>query len=364
MRLTCPKRDNWRNYGDFFAEKMLPAPPLIPGIEGSGLRPFWSVMIPTYNARAHYLEETLTSVLQQDPGRRQMQIEVVDDCSLDGAPVEMVHRIAGDRVAVYGEPRNNGLAAVWNRCIERARGNWIHILHQDDFVLPGFYIAMQKGTGDSRVGALFCRYAEINPDGHWIRISHLHRGSAGLPDAWLEKIAVHQLIQCPAIVVRRSVYEELGGFRPQLRYTLDWEMWQRIAAILACYRVHPASTTSKLRLGAEDLREVRSIIKMSRSYHRPNRASQLARQSRAFYAGLGVENSPAVLVQAHAGAARRQVIEALRTSRSITVLWKVGSFLILWARIVRARLKRRFQSALSRISQTQRKAKTESQSAK
>jgi hypothetical protein len=194
-----------------------------------------------------------------------------------------------------------------------------------------------------------------------------------LPDAWLEKIAVHQLIQCPAIVVRRSVYEELGGFRPQLRYTLDWEMWQRIAArysfwfepaILACYRVHPASTTSKLRLGAEDLREVRSIIKMSRSYHRPNRASQLARQSRAFYAGLGVENSRALLVQGHAGAARRQVIEALRTSRSITVLWKVGSFLILWARIVGARLKRRFRSVLSRISQTQRKAKTESQSAK
>ena len=40
-------------------------------------------MIPTYNPRAEYLEETLWSVLRQDPGPEQMQIEVVDDYSKD-----------------------------------------------------------------------------------------------------------------------------------------------------------------------------------------------------------------------------------------------------------------------------------------
>jgi glycosyltransferase involved in cell wall biosynthesis len=38
-------------------------------------------MIPTYNPRAEYLEETMKSVLQQDPGSEQMPIEVADDCS-------------------------------------------------------------------------------------------------------------------------------------------------------------------------------------------------------------------------------------------------------------------------------------------
>jgi glycosyltransferase involved in cell wall biosynthesis len=41
-------------------------------------RPLWSVMIPTYNC-ADYLRETLASVLAQDPGPEEMQIEVVDD---------------------------------------------------------------------------------------------------------------------------------------------------------------------------------------------------------------------------------------------------------------------------------------------
>jgi len=46
-------------------------------------------MIPTYNPRAEYLEETLWSVLRQDPGPEQMQIEVVDDCSKDDTASEI-----------------------------------------------------------------------------------------------------------------------------------------------------------------------------------------------------------------------------------------------------------------------------------
>ncbi len=345
---------------------MLRSAPLIPRQTGYCARPFWSVMIPTYNARADYLEETLRRVLAQDPGPDAMQIEVLDDCSPNGAPVELVHRIAGDRVAVQREPKNNGLAGIWNRCIERARGEWIHILHQDDFVLPGFYVALQKGTGDSRVGALFCRHAEINPEGHWLRISHLYRESAGLPDAWHETITVHDVIQCPAIVVRRAVYEHVGGFRPQLAYTLDWEMWQRIAAqysfwfepsILACYRVHPGSATSKLMLDAGDVREVRRTIKMMMAYHPPHRRSVLARKSRAFYAGLAVTNSRHLLVQGHPEAARKQVIEALWMSRSIRVLWEIASFLVLWARVAGARLKRRFRSISNRTPRRNQNAK-------
>ena len=67
--------------------------PLIATIQGAGSRPFWSVMIPTYNPRAEYLEETLKSVLQQDPGPEQMQIEVIDDCSSDNTASEVVRRI-------------------------------------------------------------------------------------------------------------------------------------------------------------------------------------------------------------------------------------------------------------------------------
>jgi glycosyltransferase involved in cell wall biosynthesis len=336
-------------------------------------RPFWSVMIPTYNARPDYLEQTLRSVLAQDLGSEEMQVEVVDDCSPQGAPLELVHRIAGDRVAFHQEPKNNGLAGIWNRCIERARGKWVHILHQDDYVLPGFYDHLRRGAEQSDAGAVFCRYAMSDSKGHWISISELLREPAGLLEDWHDAITADQPIQCVAIVVRRAAYEQLGGFRPQLRYALDWEMWQRIAAqysfwfdpaILACYREHPASVSTSLMLQAADTRDVRRMIEMTMAYHPRHRGAVLAKRARTFWAGVAIRNSRRLLVNGHAKAATKQVIEALRLSRSWPVLLKFVSFLVLRARVAGAQLKRRLRSIFRRSSEREATAQIDSQSSK
>jgi|SRR5438876_3460602 len=127
-------------------------------------------MIPTYNPRAEYLEETLKSVLQRDPGPHQMQIEIIDDGSMDNSASEITRRVGAGRVTFRADPKNPGLMNTWNRCIERARGHWVHILHQDDIVLPGFYDVLRKGEEHSHAGAIFCRHAIANSKGHWIRI--------------------------------------------------------------------------------------------------------------------------------------------------------------------------------------------------
>jgi hypothetical protein len=50
----------------------------------------------------------------------------------------MVRSWGFDSVSVHRRSTNGGLAACWNECIARARGELIHILHQDDLVKPGF----------------------------------------------------------------------------------------------------------------------------------------------------------------------------------------------------------------------------------
>jgi glycosyltransferase involved in cell wall biosynthesis len=333
---------------------MLP-PPLIPGIEGPGTRPYWSVMIPTYNPRADYLEETLLSVIKQDPGPDQMQIEIIDDCSNDDTASEVTHRVGAGRVMFHSEPENRGLANAWNRCIERARGHWVHILHQDDIVLPGFYDRLRKGAEESKAGAIFCRHAIANSNGHWIQLSELHRESTGLLDDWHAKITVQQQIQCAAIAVRRRVYEQLGGFFPHLHYVADWEMWQRIASqfpvwfepsILACYRFHPHSTTSRLRLDASDTREVRHMIELAATYHTPARGRVLASKARLWWAEAAVFHARELLVKVGSAPAWRQILEALRLSHNRRVVRKIFSFLVLWFRIMGSRLKRWMKSKL------------------
>ena len=325
----------------------------------SSPRPFWSVMIPTYNPRADYLEETLSSVLKQDAGPEQMQIEVVDDCSKDNTASEVTRRIGEGRVAFHPEPENRGLANNWNRCIERARGHWVHILHQDDIVLPGFYDRLRKGVECSDAGAIFCRHALVNSNGHWISISELHRESAGLLEDWHAKITVQQQIQFAAIAVRRRVYEQLGGFLPHLRFAIDWEMWQRIASqypvcfepsILACYRLHPHSATSRLRLDAADARDIREMIELTMTYHTPARGRALTSKARLFYAEAAISHARELLAKVGFAPAWRQIVEALRLSHSPPVIRKIFSFLVLWFRIMGSRLKRWLKSKVKRAN--------------
>src|SRR6266516_7824693 len=335
--------------------------PTIHALPADDSRPFWSVMIPTYNPRADYLQETLRSVIDQDPGPEQMQIEVIDDHSTYGLAAQTVARVGGGRVTFHAESQNRGLANTWNRCAERARGHWVHLLHQDDFVLPGFYDRLRKGAEQSDAGALFCRCATVNSNGHWIAISELQRESAGLLNDWHSRITVEQLIRCPAIVVRRVVYERLGGFLPRLHFTPDWEMWQRIASqfafwfepsILACYRLHSDSATSRMRPAGADVREVGEVIDLTAAYHSPARGRMLARKARSWYAEVALFNAREMVVEAGFRSAWKQILGALRLCHSPRVIWQICSFFVLWFRIIASRFKRRIKSKFNASGQS------------
>lgn len=237
-------------------------------------RPLWSVMIPTYNGTL-YLEETLRSVLSQDPGVDKMQIEVIDDCSTADNPEELVYRVGQGRISFTRQSENLGQIKTWNNCIRRAQGHWVQILHQDDVVLPGFYDHLEKATTNGSVGAAFCRHVTFDEDGHWQIISDVERKTAGILENWLKVIGTSQRIQFASIVVKRSTYEQVGGFCPQAFSASDWEMWKRIAThtdiwfepqILACFRKHQASETSRLARTASNIAHIRNAIDISDNY--------------------------------------------------------------------------------------------------
>ena len=245
----------------------------IPAVAPDIPRPLWSVMVPTHNC-SEYLRATLQSVLAQDPGADQMQIEVVDDCSAD-EPEAVVRDLGGGRVGFHRQPHNVGHVCNFNTCIARARGRLVHILHGDDCVLPGFYRTLaQPLTAHADLGAAFCRHIFMDEAGHWQVIGPLLAPQSGRLDRWLETIAVGQRTQPPSMVVRRSVYERLGGFDPRIRsYGEDWEMWVRIAAHypvwyevapLAAYRIRHSGSLSGLsaRTG-QNMRDLRRAVEIN-----------------------------------------------------------------------------------------------------
>src|ERR1700709_2756259 len=112
------------------------APPAKIPASDAGTTPFWSVMIPTYNPPKPYLEQALSSVLDQGLNEHEMQIEVVDDCSSSVDVESLVKPLGGERIKFSRTKKNLGLAGCWNTCLSRSQGRWVHLLHQDDYVLP------------------------------------------------------------------------------------------------------------------------------------------------------------------------------------------------------------------------------------
>lgn len=302
-------------------------------------RPFWSVMIPTYHC-AGYLAQTLRSVLEQDPGADRMQIEVVDDCSTKDDPEVVVRAVGRGRVGFYRQPANGGLTHNFNTCLRRATGEWVHVLHGDDYVLPGFYAALEEGVArEPSIGAAYCRVILVDEKELWQALWHQERKTAGVLEEFAARIAVGQAIQAPSIVVRRSVYERIGGFCTAVSHTADWDMWKRVAAdfkvwyeprCLACYRSHSGSDTSRLFRSGENIAQTRRSIELSQT-HRPDvftpRLSRIARRNSALYA---LQIARGYLIKRDLAAVRAQLGEALRCSQEPAVLWELVN-LTCWA---------------------------------
>lgn len=262
---------------------------IIPPISDGQPRPLWSVMIPTYNC-ANYLRETLASVLEQDPGSDIMQIEVVDDHSTKDDPEAVVKELGQGRVNFYRQPENVGYIKNFETCLQRSRGKLIHLLHGDDCVRDGFYRKLQRAFEENpNIGAAFCRDITIDERGNWTGISHLEQSESGILSHWLERLVEYQRIHPPAIVVRRDVYEKIGGFNHRICcWAEDWEMWLRIAANypvwyevepLALYRKNSTSLTGACLRSGSNGRDTLTVINEIQPYLPSDRTHEITKKS-------------------------------------------------------------------------------------
>ena len=231
----------------------LKGPRVAPIAQGAS-RPLWSVMIPAYNC-AQYLRPCLESVLAQDPGPDRMEIEVVDDCSTEDDPESVVTEIGQGRVKFHRKSRNEGVTANFNTCVQRSSGELVHILHGDDFVLPGFYRTIEKLAERHPAVSFFHTRALVvdeagRTEGESPPIENLES-----PGSDVAPFYYSNPFRTAGVVIRRAFYEQYGGFNPKFVHVADWEMWVRAVFLgtgvcsnetLAIYRSFAGNDTARL----------------------------------------------------------------------------------------------------------------------
>lgn len=306
-------------------------PPTVSPLPPLAEQPFWSVMVPIYNCREDYLRETLGSVLRQDPGPEEMQIEVLDNCSTVGDPEAVVQEMGGGRISFHRQTHNLGIAGNFNACIERARGQWVHILHGDDTVRPDYYKRARAGiTAHPEAAAALSRMIYTDGDGQWMGVSELESRVPGvLDEGFTWRQLTEQRIQFVAMVVRRSTYEELGGFRASLPHCMDWDMWKRVVLSkpiiyapepLACYRVHDGMDSSRLIATGANVAEERRSIEYTCALLSREQAKMVRRAANKASGIKAARRARQLWRRGLRSAAWHQIIEALRCSWAPAVI--------------------------------------------
>ena len=259
-------------------------------------------MVPVHDC-AGYLAEALPGVLDELDRLGwgdDVEVLVVDDASSDD-PAAVVERLGRGRTGYVRNEANLGAVATFNRCLELAQGEIVHLLHGDDLVLPGFYAAMDEALAAAPAAlAAVCRAEDVTADGTPTHVTRPYRRGTGVWEDALASLAVSNRVRAPGVVVRRRAYEAVGGYRTDLPHAADWDMWTRLAAhgpvvfvdrVLARYRRHGASDTStRVRSGANVRERVRAVGVVL-AYVPPERRAVLGRRALAYAAAFAARTA-------------------------------------------------------------------------
>jgi glycosyltransferase involved in cell wall biosynthesis len=189
-----------------------------------------SVIIPTYN-RAWCLSRAIDSVLGQT--FTDFELIVVDDGSTDDT-VQLLAEY-GNALALIRQT-NRGVSAARNAGIAAARGRWIALLDSDDHWLPT-KLTDQVHWLSAHPDYRICQTEEVwIRNGRRVNPKKRHRKYGG--DIF-ERCLPLCLVSPSAVMMARSLMEEVGGFDETLPACEDYDLWLRISC------AHPIGLVEK-----------------------------------------------------------------------------------------------------------------------
>jgi len=254
--------------------------------------------MPTYNY-ARYISGAIESVLNQR--FEDFELIVLDDCSTDNTQ-EVVGRFLCDkRVSFEKNEQNVGMVGNWNKCLSKARGEYIKFVFSDDMLASDDALGLMAGIMDSDPSVALVASARhvIDSESRIVGLaSHFPPGFAADGTDIINRCLrrgtmLKNFIGEPTVVMFRRA-DSVRGFDERYQQLVDLEMWFHLlekgrfaflAQPLASFRVHTGQKSRANLLGLKYLDdEFRLLVEYSsKPYCRINFIRKLYRASEILY---------------------------------------------------------------------------------
>lgn len=227
--------------------------------------PVVSVIIPTYD-RLSLLRQAVESVRAQTFA--DWELVIADDGSTDGTQ-EYLERLAceDNRIHALSLPHSGTATVARTVGVSAARGEWLAFLDSDDLWLPRkLEVQLRETLRHPECGWSYTAYQHVDSAGNEIP----GRPPLASPprSGWvLEGLVTFTVAAAiPTLMVRRAMFDEIGGFDQALVLRSDYDLALRLALrsesvgvtdTLVIVRDHPGRTTSSYsQLGQLEENEV------------------------------------------------------------------------------------------------------------
>jgi glycosyltransferase involved in cell wall biosynthesis len=220
--------------------------------------PLVSVVIPCY-LQANYLRECVRQLRQQTLFA--WEAIIVNDGSPDDTEVVARSLMAADARLRYVSKANGGLSSARNAGLRAATGQFIQFLDADDWLDPR---KLETQTAclqtcpkvDIAFGnAWYFREAEpgrFMRGGYappWRRNQNWIRDRAMIATPMVEKLLANNQFPVCSALVRKTLFDRVGGFNEELKRLEDWEFWIRGAVAGATFEyVDAADSDARIRM--------------------------------------------------------------------------------------------------------------------
>jgi len=186
------------------------------------MKPRVSIIMPLYN-KVPYVKKAVESVLAQS--YKDWELIVVDDGSKDGSP-QLVLDLTDERCHMYSQG-NQGASAARNTGVRLAQGELLAFLDSDDWWDETFLTEMVAfADSHPEAGLWACNYWYVKTGKTRVAV-HLETGYFNYAEAYLKNKAMP--VTSISVLMRKDVFEKVGGFNPQIRMAEDFDLWVRVA---------------------------------------------------------------------------------------------------------------------------------------
>lgn len=184
----------------------------------------FSVIIPLYN-KVDSVLDTLQCLLNQTYSN--FEIVVVDDGSTDDSADKVQNFLLSNSCIRLIKKSNGGVSSARNEGIRQAKFDYIAFLDADDLWEPTFLDELSKMIIDFPEASMWgCAWGHMIQNQKIPQLQNIATNFRGIVlDYWKRGL---YLYWTSAVVVKKSVFDQIGFFDERMKYGEDLDMWYRI----------------------------------------------------------------------------------------------------------------------------------------